>query len=197
MRKALIAAFSVALAFPLPAEEPVWAGRLREAPKRVDLFAMPLVGFRSDVHENLAGAPNTRAKVKTNTGIGVRAGADLPDGTNLGVLYLFSHHRESRRRGKADLHGTFLEWEVPYLKLDLGNVKVENRLGLGAGFGHVDFTRDFDDETDLAAAIRASAAVSLRETIDLNVGAGYFHYGHPGDTLGYGGFLSFGVGIRF
>ncbi len=84
-------------------------------------------------------------------------------------------------------------------RTSLSRDPVAGRAAFGAGVGGAgfDFDRDLDDTGGAAVMIRAEAGLTLFRRFDLVVGGAAFLWGYPGETVGYGGFLTLGASVRF
>lgn len=70
-------------------------------------------------------------------------------------------------------------------------------LAVGGGLAGIDFDRGFDDELGLAGGIRGMAGIVLGEHVGLEIGAGTYIWGYPGETVAYGTYGLASLTMRF
>ncbi len=110
---------------------------------------------------------------------------------------LTSRHVEAQTREDVDTDGGFLELRL-FGELDPGGeggLELWGSAGVGAGYLSVEFDGLTPDSAGAALEGRLQGGVLLGEHVVLEVGAGAFSWGVPGETIGTGLLASFGVAL--
>jgi len=161
----------------------------------LEAYSHPVVQITADEDaKEPGGGFELEADLRTGDGYGVAAGVHV-EGFGLGLLYLTSEHTERFTEVAADFHGAFVEARASG-RHDFGWAAGSLGLGLGVGFGGVDFEDVFRDSGGTALEARLSAGLHLRH-VGLEIGGGAFSWGEPGETVGTGTYLAAGITFWF
>lgn len=137
------------------------------------------------------------AQLRTGGGWG---GAFAIGGEHIGVggLYMFSEHRDRRTGDVCQAHAGYLELTLEGALPQGGPLLISGGVGIGLGGAVLDFRENtYDDAGGISFELRAWAGLRLLERVELTVGGGGFEWGVPGETIGYGGFATVGLTLRF
>lgn len=160
----------------------------------VDAQALPGVWLRPGRGEGLfASGDDERAE---GAGLTLRGAVGNRD-QSIGVMVLGAQLEGEDSRDELDVYAVFADFgaEVP---LQDGPSGFAVRVGAGFGLAHWDYARAaFDDQTTGAANLRGGLQFAPTRWLGFELGGGGLLFGHPGDTLGYGSFVEFGVRLTF
>lgn len=169
-----------------------------ESHVRLSAFRMPWIKLVADVDPF---EPDDgilfHAKLRTTDGFGaaIAIGAEH---VGLGLLYLYSEHEERRTGDRCRAHAGYLELTFEGAVPPGGPVLLTLGGGIGLGGAVMDFQKNvFDDTGGLSVMLRVYAGLRILERVEVTVGAGAFDWGVPGETIGYGGFTTVGLTLRF
>ena len=161
----------------------------------LEAFSHPVVQVAADEDaDEPYGGLELEADLRTGDGYGVAAGVQV-EGFGVGLFYLTSRHTERLSEVAADFHGAFVEARASG-RHDFGWAQGSLGVGLGAGFGGVDFEDVFRDSGGTALEGRLTAGLHLRR-VGLEIGGGAFSWGVPGETVGTGTYLAAGITLWF
>lgn len=136
------------------------------------------------------------ADLNHGSGFGVRVAGRGEKNTGVALLYITTKHTERETRRDARLHQAYVELfaRTPpihdYISPTFG-------AAIGVGGAVYDFRQGFDDTGGAAGMIRGEVGITVAKRLDLTFGGAGFLWGYPGETVGYGGFISFQGHIRF
>ena len=129
-----------------------------------------------------------------HSGHGVAAKIALGDAiTDVGLMIITTRHEEHESGSAAQLDGIFLEAAHRYFWGEYCFGELAGGLG-GLIFELPDRFRSGDG---MAFLIRGALGVEYLEHIRLQLGVGYFRWGHPGETYGDGTYVEIGGALLF
>lgn len=176
---------------------PASPARAEAPPSRlvVEAFQVPLLWVGADEDDGEpGGGVELDAELERGAGYGFEVGW-RGDDAGFGVLRLDGEHTDVATglpvRSRATLLEARLHGDAPRA---WGGWQA--MLGLGAGFGGLDFEAGPDDSHGTALSLRATAGARIGEHVGLELGGGYYEWGLPGETIGHAAYVSLGLTLH-
>lgn len=155
---------------------------------------IPAMWVTADVDQK--GNSQTRGDLDTGSGLALRAGMGNEQ-QNIGVLYLGSWHDEQTTGRGAKTQSLLLDflYRAPLPETG-GAIWLEADAGLGGTEIQFD-SAQFDDQVTGAALLHGDLEFRVTRVFSLAAGLGVFIWGHPGDTIAYGSYVTVGAKLVF
>lgn len=165
---------------------------------RLSAFHMPWIKLVADVDPlEPGGGVQFHAKLRSSDGLGASF-AIGNEHVGVGVLYLYSEHEERRTNDRCRAHAAYVELSFEGALPPGGPVLLSLGGSIGLGGAVMDFQKNvFDDTGGVSFMLRGWVGLRLLERVELTAGIGGFDWGVPGETIGYGGFATLGLTVRF
>lgn len=164
-------------------------------------FGIPYAKLKADEDENEPDLGRWyKADLDDGYGWGARVGYGRRSGwvrSSLGVLYQTSLHKERDYETSARAHAAYLELLLDGAFPRDSEVKFVAGAGFGVGGAVIDFHHYFDDTGGAAIEGRLILGVEIGSVLEAGASGALFLWGYPGETMGYGSFVTLGGGLRF
>jgi hypothetical protein len=148
----------------------------------------------ADVDTN--GASGTRGDLDTGEGVALRAGLGSNQ-QNIGLLYMGTWHDEQTTDRGASTQSLLLDFLFRAPIAGMNNT-VWFEVDAGLGVAELSFdSPQLDNQTTGSALLHGDLEFRITRALALAAGGGGFIWGHFGDTIAYGTYITVGVKLIF
>lgn len=127
------------------------------------------------------------ANLNSGSGYALRLGLGN-ENESLGFTYMTTQHTETQTGEESQMNALFLEGAAK----KWFNTRYYTEIGVGIGGMVFDLPQGYKSADGLAGLARLAIGLELVEHVQVQVGAGMFRWGHPGETYGNGSYLELG-----
>jgi hypothetical protein len=160
----------------------------------IDVQWIPAFWITPDVESD--AAPGVDADLEAGTGGAARIGMGTRE-QDIGLLYTTTWHDERASDTRARTHALYVDFVYRTFVPDSGNA-IGVAVAAGLGGARLDFDDNaFESSVEGAAQIRGEAEFHVADPLVVSAGLGLFLWGHPGDTVAYGSWLTVGIKVIF
>jgi hypothetical protein len=159
-----------------------------------DAAWIPAMWVTADVDQD--GSSGIRGDLDTGSGVALRAGLGSSQ-QNIGLLYMGTWHEEQTTGRGASTQSLLIDflYRAPIPEM---NNTVWFEVDAGIGGAELEFdSPQFDTQVTGSALLHGDLEFRISRALTLAAGGGGFIWGHPGDTIAYGTYITLGVKLLF